>query len=430
MIRKIYTTLILWFPVLPFMLYWPIAYLLFHLGKYITPDLYFETHLFVIAYYLIFALFYMLGLKYTKEPPGKLFRTAGIDEIKILKFSSMMSLIGTFLFVLDRISSGAGSFDMVQNEFSNIRNEHSDKTTYLTSLAVIPQSFKLIAIASYIYALYKDLKIQKYVHFAMLSVTFLELLNMILSANRGALFWILSYIFLYVIYIKRVNVFRELLSFRYFGIKIFLLLLTTVAYIYFLWVAENRVVVDTAEFDGRQAYANLKYSIDYVEVNYARLGAEYQLFYYITHGFTYTDAIYKHAPLINFDLLSPLGIRVEAQIQKFNNLYQHPANADLISWYSAEGLSLSGWASIFGASLAFFGVIGSLVFSAIIGYCSGFTSRRWFQTRSLGWFVMLIVVFSSLNMSFDWILRNFDQYVAILFGVVLIINQRPLAHVR
>jgi oligosaccharide repeat unit polymerase len=422
--KNIHNNIILWFPALPFLAYWLAAYFQFNFGKYVTPSISLETHFFVISYFLIFTFFYKIGIRYRREPK---FNYAGTDDkiaLKILKISSWLLFIGTLLYVYDRLSSGAGSFDIVQNELSSVRGGMSDETTLITTIAVIPQSFKLVAIASYFFSIERNLRIPKYVHIILISTVMLEIVNMILSANRGALFWIISYVFFYLIYIKRRNILSDIFSNKYLIAKILLICTIFAAYTYFVWVAENRVVAATADYLGRQAYFLLKDPDNITEINYSRFGGEYQIFYYLTHGFNYTDAILKHAPIINFDFLSPLGIRIEFQLQRFNSEYQFPAKIDLFKWMTASGLSTSGWASIFGASLAYFGIIGSLIFSAIVGYFSGYSSRRWLKTRSLGWLIIVLLVFSSLNMSFDWILKDFDQFMAIIIGVTLILKRK------
>ncbi len=410
-----------WFPVLPFLAYWSIAYIAFNFGPFNTPTLRVETHIYIVLYMAIFALTYRLGLKKTSNKPIRVF--SGVDDalaIKLLKWASWLAFVGTLIFIYDRLASGAGDLEAVQNELFNIREDYAGKVTFLTTLAVIPQSFRIVAIAAYFYCNLRKLQIQKTVHLLIFSTIFLELVNMVLSANRGSVFWIISYAIFYVIFCARVNLVSAIFSLRYIFIKFLMLVCLLIAYSYSLWVAENRVVSSTAEYLGLEAFSLLKEPNAYRFESFSALGAEYHLYFYLTHGFQYVDAILKHAPVFNFDLISALGIRVEAQISRFISGYAHPAKTDILRWLSSESLNLSGWAAIFGASLAYFGVFISLLFSGSIGYLSGYSVRRWIQTFDLGWLIIVLLIFSSFSKSFDWIVRDFDQFTALAFGIFLV----------
>lgn len=419
-IKGVNNLLYYWFPVLPFLSYWVVAYFAFNFGPFVTPELDVYTHIYIVLYMATFAIAYRLGLRMTSHSVRPCF---GIDDaiaIKLLKRTSWLTFIGTLIFIYDRLTSGAGSFSVVQNELSSVRDDYAGRVTFLTTLAVIPQSFRLVTFATYFYANWRKLQIPKIVHFLVFLTIFLELINMVLSANRGSLFWILSYAIFYFIFCVKINIFSIFFSLRNIGIKVLFSACFLIAYSYFAWVAENRVVSSTAEYLGVEAFSLLKEPGDYSFKSYSALGAEYHLFYYLTHGFQYVDAILKHAAVINFDLISPLGIRLEAQLSRFIAGYVHPAKADILMWIYSEGLSQSGWPTIFGASLAYFGIIGSLCFSALIGYFSGYSVRRWVNSFRLGWLILVFLIFSSLNVSFDWIVRDFDQYVAFVVGVYLI----------
>ncbi len=340
--------------------------------------------------------------------------------MQTLYYASRISCLGTLIFVYDRISSGAGSFEVVQNDLSSIRDNMSVHVTILTTLSVLPQSFKLVAFASYFYCLMRKLKISLTTHLAMTLIVVAELLNMILSANRGALFWLISFAIFYLVMCARISLITMIFSRKKIIIKVVFISILLSAYTYFTWVAENRVVASTAIFLGTEAYSLLKEPNSYSFKDFSVLGGEYQLFYYITHGFQYMDAILKSAPIINFDLLSASGIRVESQISRFFDGYMHPAKINILNWINYYGLNLSGWPSIFGASLAYFGVVGSLVFFGLLGYTSAYAVKKWIMYFNLGRLIIVMLIFSSLNISFDWIVRDFDQYMALLFGWYLI----------
>lgn len=409
-----------WFPAVPFIGYWVFSYVMNLIGPFYTPNVEVFTHIYFLLCLSVFTTAYWMGLGnkrlFTPTRECNDSKTA----LKTLSYSSSLACIGTLLFVYDRISSGAGSFSVVQNDLSSIREGMSMNVTLLTTLSVFPHSFKLVAFASYFYCLMRKLNINLFSHFAMAMIAVAEILNMILSANRGALFWLISFAFFYTVMCAKVRLSVLILSRKNLFVKIFFIFVLIIAYFYFTWVAENRVVASTAEYLGAEAYSLLKSPDSYSFKDYSSLSGEYQLFYYLTHGFQYMDAILKSAPIVHFDFLSPSGIRVEAQISRFIDGYMHPAKANILNWIDYAGLNLSGWPSVFGAALAYFGVIGSVVFFWILGYISAYAVKKWIVDPSLGRLIIVFLIFSSLNISFDWIVRDFDQYMALLVGWILI----------
>lgn len=409
-----------WFPVLPFLGYWVVAYGLFNFGSFVTPNIDIWTHIFIGAYMALFSIAYRVALRKSRKIINPSNGGDARVAIRLLRQASVLTFIGSLIFIYDRLASGAGSFAAVQTELYSVREELVEKVTILTTLAVIPQSFRIVAFAAYFYCLLKKLRIGVTTHILMSGVVALELLNMTLSANRGSLFWLMSYAVFYFIFVAKRSAMAMMLPGKKIGIKVLFIIAAAISYFYFSWVAENRVASSTAEYLGKQAFYMLKNPFEYNLNSYSKLGAEYQLFYYLTHGFAYIDAILQHAELLHFDFISPLGLRVEAQLSRFIPGYEHPAKALMLTWFDMEGLSRFGWPTVFGASVAYFGIIGALFFSIFAGYFSGYSVRRWERTNNLGWLIIVFLIFSSLNMSFDWIIRNFDQYVAFLVGIYLI----------
>lgn len=419
-LKKIDNLIYCWFPVLPFLAYWAVAYLAFHFGPFVTPSLQVSSHIYFWLFVFLFAFFYRVGLRYKRFPAVAAVSTDDALALKLLGPACWLTFAGTFLFIYDRLSSGAGSLAVVQNELYSVRSEYAGRVTVLTTLAVIPQSFKLVAFAAYFYCGLRQLKISRSSHAAIFLTIALELINMVLSANRGALYWLVSYGLFYLVFCLRVRLLSEIFSLRNLQWKSLAISVCLVAYFYFVWVAENRVQSSTAEYIGGEAFSLLKDSGAYIIDDYASFGAQYKLYYYLTHGFEYLNAILKHADIINVDFVSALGIRVESQISRFLTDYSHPAKLKILEWGTSEGLSRSGWPSIFGAALAYFGIVGGLIFSCVIGAMSGYSVRRWLMTMQFGWLLICLLVFASMNISFDWIIRDFDQFLALAVGVYLV----------
>lgn len=417
-----------WFPILPFLLYWASSYFMFHFGVFTTLDLNWYTHFYFVAALMIFAISYKGGLNSDSENYRVRYRADPSHLLALLKTSTWLTLLGTCLFVYDRVSSGAGSVELIQNDLANVREEFSTKTTMITTLAVIPQSFRILAFASYFYCLMNRIIIPKNIHFALYCTAILEIANMALTANRGALLWLFTYIMFYVVFCAKVNILSEIFNVRDIGKKLFIVIFCVFSIFYFYYVAKNREISSTQEYLGLEASYLLKDSSDFSNTDYADLGAKYSLYYYFTHGFQYMDAILSKASILNFDFISPLGMRVEVQIKRFFPDYIHPAKSNIVEWVAAAGFSVFGWPTVFGASLAYFGIIGSFVFFGLLGYFSGYAVHQSIKSKEFGWFIIVFTLYASLNMSFDWILRDFDQFVALFVGFYYVSSERKFRY--
>ncbi len=416
----------LWSPVLPFIGYWLLAYCLFNFGPFITPEITAGTHIYVLVCLSMFVVAYKFGLGSKLKVCYRLmdlninYHRENLLALNVLKQTSWLLFIGSVIFVFDRFNSGAGSFELVKNELANLRSDYSDKTTFLTTIGVFPQSFRIVAFSSYFYCIAKKLQIPNLVHALFFSIVVLEIVNMIISAHRGPLFWLGTYVFFLVSFCLKIKVIKELFSVRYFYQKILFIVFCLISFYYFYFIAKNREVESTTIYLGMQASYLLKYPLSSDFTDYGDIAAKYQLFYYLTDGFRYIESIYNNAPILNFDLLSGLGIRVQAQIQRFIPGYSFPANVNMGNWIFSAGLSAYGWPTALGASMAYFGIFGSPIFFYSLGFLSGYSTRRYIQTNRLGWLIIVLTFFTSLNMSFDWIIRNFDQYLALAYGIYLI----------
>jgi hypothetical protein len=409
-----------WFPVLPFLLYWLVSFIAYEFGPFIYPTLSICTYVYFFAMLAGFIIAYGFGLIAMSVSVAKRTTVNNPLPLKILDVASLFAFIGTLLFVVDRFASGAGSFDLVLNEMSKIRDEYAANTTWITTIAVLPQSLRLTAFAAYFYCLMNHASIKRKTHVMIFGILLLDTINMILTASRGILFWNITYLLFYLLFCKRMPVFKTIFSFKYKMAKTLFVLAILISISYFYFVARNRTIESTLEYLGEKSAASWKYPSVIGRFDYATIGASEQLFSYLTHGFQYVDVFLKNAEVIHFDPLSAMGLRVTNQLKRLFPDYEPRAVTVGIKWENTEGLNTTGWPSIFGWPLAMFGVLGSMCFFLLLGFTCGIIVSNYFITNNFGWFVLTFVVFTSLNGSFDWILRDFEQYVAITLAMTLI----------
>lgn len=370
--------------------------------------------------FFLFLFFYYLGLKCTKSCHTH--KSEFIAPLSILKWTSLFAFMGTLLFVFDRINSGAGSLDLVANEMANLREDFAKNTTWLTTIAVIPQSFRLLAFASYFFCLLKDVKIPKLNHLMIFGIIVLDIINMVLTASRGTLFWTITYLFFYLVFCKRLSLVNLILSKKYLIYNIIIFVAIVLSFSYFYFVANNRTVENALAFSGKQASSSMRYPSLFEKMDYASIGTIHQLNSYLTHEFEYVNVFVKEAELVYFDPIGALGIRVIVQINRFFPEYIVPSWVRALKWYESAGLNPSGWPSIFGWPLAEFGLLGTVFFFVALGFISGKCVGSYFKTKEFGWFALTFLVYVCLNMSFSWILTDFDQYMCLFFAVILIMR--------
>lgn len=417
-----------WFPVLPFILYWIFSFIAYEFGPFINPSLSNYTYLYFFSMFGLFIIMYWIGINTRRMVLVKPSSIVSSLPLKILNISIQCVFIGTLLLVVDRIWSGAGSFDLVVNEMSKIRSLYADNTTWITTIAVLPQSLRTIAFAAYFYCLTNGTLIKRKIHILMLGIILLDIINMMLTASRGILFWNTTYLFFYLVFCKRLSLLRIVFSTKYKSAKLIFIIAMILTFSYFYFVARNRTIESVLEFSGRNVSYSLKYPSLFEKYDYATIGASEQLFSYITHEFRYFDVILKNAEIFNFDPLTAMGIWVSVQITRLFPDYEPSAKVVALQWLVDDGLSPAGWPSIFGWPLTMFGVIGSILFFPLLGLACGLCVANYLKTNKFGWFLLVFVVYNSLNISFDWILRDPEQYVAIILAFALI-GRFPRNHV-
>jgi len=412
------TTFIKWFPVFPFILYWIFSAMVFQFGPFINNSLDISTYFYLMSMFFLFIFSYNIGLKCTRS--CRTHKSEFIAPLSILKWTSLFAFMGTLLFVFDRINSGAGSLNLVANEMANLREDFAKNTTWLTTIAVIPQSFRLLAFASYFFCLLKNVKIPKLNHLMIFGIIALDIINMVLSANRGTLFWTMTYLFFYLVFCKRLSLVNLILSKKYLVYNVIIYVAVIMSLSYFYFVASNRTLESTLSFSGRQASSSMRYPSLFEKLDYASIGTVHQLNSYLTHEFEYINVFVKEAELLNFDPIGALGLRVLVQINRFYPEYVPPSKVRGFQWSDSAGLSRYGWPSTFGWPLAMFGLLGAVFFFVALGFFSGKCVGSYLKTMEFGWFALTFLVYASLNMSFDWILKDFDQYICLFFAVILV----------
>lgn len=408
----------LWFPVLPFIIYWLSSIFLYEFGPFNTPDISISTILYILLCIFLFSYAYGKKINVNNYSYKKLIisRPVLLKLKKHLNYFIFFSMIGNVLFVIDKYITGAGSIDLVINEFQYIREDYVKNTSILTTIAVIPQSLRLCAIGLWFYFRYLNIKISK-INNIMIILSFLfELFNMVISANRGSLYWDIMLFVFYLIFIQRYKALDIINPIKNMKLIIIIIFIFSIFYSYSTWVAENRVEESTAVFLGEKADNLLKSNTD---MDVKAVGSSYQLFYYLTHGITNFNLLIDDAPVINIDVIASLGGRFKSQLQKIFPNYENYSDVIIFNSYSKHGIEISEWASVFGVATFYFGIIGAPIFFYTLGaYCSK-VLNEWFKYQFAGYLIIIVVIYIGMCSSFSWFVRDFDQIIGIIYGIYI-----------
>ena len=399
--------------------------MLYNFGPFLNPDLEPETVLYIFVMMFMFISTYSFGLGTRKnlilQPAHE-----NADTIhRILFVTSIMTFVGAGIILFDRISSGAASIDLVVNSIESLRDDdYMRRLTPLTAVGVIPQSFRLVAFASYFYSMMNKFHISIIIHALFMGIMTIDLLTMLLTASRGMLFWLGTYWIFYVIFCRRISIIKTIFSYRYMFAKVVAFSLIAVSFWFFYYVSRNRSAEAYLKVLGDAAIEKNNISAITENLDSADLGALYSLTSYVTSEFEYINACVKHSEWIAFNPVAALGIRVTSQLSKIWPAYTPAAKILVNQWIAQEGLSPAGWVSIFGVTLACFGIIGSAGFYSILGLLCGKCTRMFIRTNNFSWFIFIFLIFVSFNLSFDWIIRDFEQYNALMFAFILLAKAR------
>lgn len=411
-----------WYPAVPFLTYWAVGGIAFIAGPFRTPALEWSTWFYLVAAASSFVISYGIVVHGEQTHRGERDRErCSKTLVRALLWTTGLTLIGSAIMVSDRLASGAGSFEKSLSETAEVREYYSYNTTWRTTIAVLPASFKIVALALYLFVSARHRPIPFQATLMMMAVVGLDLFNMVLMTNRGALFLLVMYVPFYVLFVKRRSVGDLLWSRRSLTYMPVAVVVVVAAGAYFFFIARNRQVESTVAHIGANARADCKIPEVIQDVDDATLGALFQLYTYGTHQFVYIDAFAKRAPLLAFEPGALMGIRVTAQIQRFWPAYVPTAKATANEWIANEGLSLSGWPGCFGWALAAFGTVGAVGFFAALGAACAMCVRRFVETERFAWFLLVVLCYVSLTISFDWFLVNFDQYTAMGIACTILI---------
>lgn len=401
----------LWVPVLPFYGFWVISFAAYYFGPFVYRGLSFGTIFYIGFVFLVFTFLYNLGL----HSGGGKWRVKSYNYL--LNASGILVAIGALLMLYDRQSTGSGNLDAVLNEMYNVRELYSKNTSFLTTIAVVPYSFKTVFIATLFYSVINKIKLTKIALVCLVILVVCDLANMVLSANRGMLYWYFCYFLFYLLFVRGLHP-LSLISFNKRAVA--LMLVAGVSLSYFYFVSENRTVDSTLEYLALNSENEMRYNGFGESLSLVQLGAFEQLYSYITHGLEYTDIILGHANFLYFDPVSPFGIRVVSQIQRFYPDYMTPTSLRINEWLFLSGKSIYGWSSVFGISLAAFGIFGSIIFFGFYGYFSGVAVGRFNKTGHLAWLIVVFGIFDSMLITFDWFIRDFGLLVALICAFFLL----------
>ncbi len=401
-----------------FLLYWLVS-LLFSLAN-IFPDTYKVapiTYIYVFFMLMLFLSFYEIGYKYYvvfTVNTRRFITISAHDFENRLRIFEGLALQGEILFLLDKYRVGALNLTYLLTNMLEFNEKLADRSTILTTIGVIPQSFRMSAIGLYLYGSLNGIKYSRSIKVGFVSIIILDILLMIFSANRGAIFFYLGYFLFYFIYLRD---FRKPSRKNIMRILLLAILVCTGAISYSLFVAKNRIGVSTSANLGKMQDYNPKYSKYLSGVDYATIGAISSLYKYLTHEYNYIDAILKNAKIVNVAIIPPLGIRIRSQVNKLFPSYVSPSDMELRKIISSSALSSSGWSSMFGLIVLWFGLAGAFFFIVTLGYVCGLVTKQANTFPTIGRWLLAFLVFNSLALSFDWIIRDFDQMVCLIVAL-------------
>lgn len=400
-----------------FLLYWIISIIFEFIN--IFPDNYLvssATYVYFFSILSVFLISYYMGYKYY------LFLPHSGPHLKIISEESFndllntflnLALIGNFLLFIDKYRVGALSLNSFINNMFEFNEELSNKHTIITTIGIVPQSFRLSTIGVYFYANIMQINIKRKSSLKLILIVILDMIIMVFSANRGGIFFYLSYFIFYIIYRQRGNINRK----KIIMILNIFLVIFLIAIGYSIFIAKNRSGQNTIKSLGASEAYNANMERCFENLDYGTIGSIAQLYRYLTHEYNYIDAILKDAKIFRITIIPPLGVRIRSQIEKVVPSYISPSTKIYMNILGENNLSPSGWASMFGLIVLWFGIVGSCIFTICLGYFCGSITKRYNKYQTIGYFILAFLVFDSMNLSYDWIIRDFEQFVALYLGI-------------
>jgi hypothetical protein len=411
---------VFWIPIFPFLLFWLISFSTYYFGPVSYQGLSFYGFSFIIGCLFLFFLSYVVALNIKFDYQIRDW-TSSKSFLRLLKFSGVMVFLGSSLLIIDRMVYGSSDLGVVLNEMYRVRSEFSKSTTFLTTLSVIPYSFKLVFVSCLFYAVGNGIKLSKAIIFSFFFMVAVDILNMFFSANRGAIYEYFFFILYYLVLVKKYNL-KDFIVIN--KVSVTLVVLSLVAFSYFFFVASSRTVSSTLEYQGSVGSERIRW--EFLDKNMTDLqkGAFLQLYDYFNHGLEYTDVLLPHSPLVEFDFVQLLGVRFVSQISRFFPNYETRSSVLRKEILYQSGKSIYGWPSVFGISATALGIVGSLVFFPIIGFLTGAIVKKYVVSNSLPYFILVTAFYSCYLLSFDWFLRDFTFYISAAVFLYLILQSK------
>lgn len=417
------TRLRIWFPVLPFIVYWVSAFLLYHFGPLSLPLLSPGTYLYLAVSFFGFVFCYRLAVGRVPQTNGMGAQRLAEEHqtTKLLMYIFLtLGFIGCAGFVVDRLYSGAGSVAKTLTETQFVRTESVAGTTWVTTVSVAPYSFLLAGLALYFYFSALRAPMNVLAHLTAWGSMGLLCFNAFLSVHRGNFFWVLTYIVFYYLFVKGERLRTLLWNKRYFFQRLLVsaFIVITVVYVFFIAVMrhEERGLKTAAD----RWIQHSRFDIERFEIGKRELGAALQLVYYGTHQLEFTDAFLQHSHALAFYPEMLAGGRILDQINKFDPFYVPPSREIAMMWIEDAGLPRSAWPSVFGWLLVMFGFVGAPIFMMLLGLICGWMTRRFLVHFDPGSLIICLCLYGALNMSFNWIGGDFPHNMGYLVGAIMI----------
>jgi oligosaccharide repeat unit polymerase len=421
------TRLRIWFPAMPFILYWVGTFLLYHFGPLVNRPLEWSTHAYLFIAFTGFVAAYRFGVGPVgrRAPPDRalLVRSQG-PALRLLHVFVLLGALGCLGFVADRLMSGAGSVAKTINETEFVREEYAETTTLLTTLSVIPYSFSLAGLALYFYACALRCKLSGITHGCALGGLILLCFNAFLSASRGNFFWVLTYIAFYFLFVKGESLRALAVRQRYLWHRVVVVSFAFVMVSHIVFIAIMRNNEQYLTNQARVWAMESRYGLDEIDIDPRTLGALLQLSAYGTHEFEFIDAFLARAEPLAFQPAFLLGPRVLAQINRVDPNYTPETVRIALEWTSNASLPLSAWPSVFGWLLVMFGYIGAPLFMILLGWVFGRMVGHFLTQFDPASVILAFCMFSALNMSFSWIGGDFPHNAGYLIGILLLQHRR------
>lgn len=417
-----------WYPVIPFFGYWAFSLLLYHVGLIERPMLKPSTYVYLFASLLSFGVGYGFMIRDTSR--GYPVNDSVYDRETFGRWTTaflILALAGGILAILDRIVSGAGSFERTLTETSVVR-ESTQSTTLATTISVVPGAFALVSIAYFFEFLASGMRVSWFHRLGGTAVLLSSMVISFLSVNRGQFVYVPLYIVFYIIYVKR-HTFRSLMRENgLFSVRNIAIAMVAVAASYIVFIAIFRSTDEWNTIIVRRSVGADRYRL--ANVIPERYSAPlFELEFYATHGLTYTDEWMGYAEPLAFRPSFLLGGRLGDQIRRFVPWYVEDAVREGNSWSYASGLKgwPFEWPSLFGFLLPMFGYCGGPVFMLVLGLVFGKFSREYLLTRNRGALVLVFCLYAAMNMGFVWIGGDFSHNFGYVLGVILYKRDRALA---